>query len=193
MTNKPQSDSAEERAKFLETINANNCGEKLQLIRDSLIMTRRDLAKVMGCSEATISRIEAGKTKPTADFMNKLFGLVAIGAAKYKTLSAEERKGLAEHMAALGGAGAGLGASLSAISASGAIAGLSAAGVASGLSVIGGSIAAGAALVASIPVAAGFASFGLVKGIKAICDANKLNCTEIDGRFEIKIIRKNSE
>ncbi|WP_136077581.1 helix-turn-helix domain-containing protein [Pontiella desulfatans] len=190
MTDKPTLDSNEEKAKFLEAITADNCGEKLKLVRESLIMTRRELAKVIGCSEATISRIESKKTKPTSDFMNRLFGLVVIGHEKYKSLSKAEREGLAEQVAAMGGAGIGLGASISAISASGAVAGLSAAGVASGLATIGGSVAAGAAVIASVPVAAGFASFGLVKGIKAICEANKLNCEEVDGRFEIKLIRK---
>lgn len=190
MSEKAKLDSNVEKVTFLEAITAENCGEKLKLVRESLMMTRRDLAKTVGCSEATISRIEAKKTKPTSDFMNRLFGLVVIGQERYKSLSKEGRDKLVAQVAALGGTGIGLGAGISAISAGGAVAGLSAAGVASGLATIGGSVAAGAVLVASIPVAVGFASFGLVKGIKAICEANKLNCEEVDGRFEIKLIRK---
>lgn len=80
-------------------------------------------------------------------------------------------------------AGAGISAALSAVSASGTVVGLSAAGVASGLSAIGGTFLGGVALVASVPVAAGLASFGIVKGIKAICESNKPICKEVDGRF----------
>lgn len=44
----------------------------------------------------------------------------------------------------------------------------------------------GLAVVAAIPVAAGLAGFGLVKGIKAICEANQLSCEEIDEHWEIR-------
>ena len=43
----------------------------------------------------------------------------------------------------------------------------------------------GLAVVATIPLAAGAAGYGLVKGIKEICKANRLNCKEVDGHWEI--------
>jgi hypothetical protein len=45
----------------------------------------------------------------------------------------------------------------------------------------------GLAVVAIIPVAVGAAGYGLVKGIKAICKANKLDCNknEADKNWEI--------
>jgi hypothetical protein len=56
----------------------------------------------------------------------------------------------------------------------------------SGLAAIGGgTMLAGIGVVATIPVAAGFAGFGLVKGIKMLCEANKLDCNEVDGKWEI--------
>jgi len=180
------------KAVFLESITADNCGEKLTLIREATNMTRRELASVIGCSEATISRIEAQKTKPTKDFMSRLLALVFIGHSNYKSLNSKQKDSLLEHISATGGAGAGISAALAAVSAKGAVAGLSAAGVASGLNAIGGSILGGAALVASIPVVAGFASFGIIKGIKAICESNKLNCEEVDGRFEITLKERNA-
>ncbi len=190
MTKKMDQNFDIEKDKFLESITAENCGEKLKLIREAMLMTRRELAAVIGCSEATISRIESKKTKPTKDFMNRLLALVFIGHSKFKSLSAKERDSLLEYISATGGAGAGVSAALAAISSSGSIAGLSAVGVTSGLSAIGGTVLGGAALVASIPVAAGLASFGIAKGIKAICESNKLNCKEVDGRFEIRLIKK---
>jgi len=39
--------------------------------------------------------------------------------------------------------------------------------------------------VAVLPVAVGAAGYGVVKGIKAICEHNNLSCNEVDGRFEI--------
>lgn len=193
MSEKLDLNSDDEKKAFLETLTAENCGEKLQLIREALIMTRRDLAAAIGCSEATISRIESGKTKPTKDFLNKLLALVFIGYAKYKSLSKKEQDSVIEYISASGGAGLGIGAALAAVSAGGTVAGLSAAGVASGLAAIGGSLLGGVALVASIPVAAGLASFGVVKGIKSICDANRLSCKEVDGRFEITLINETED
>ncbi len=185
--------SSDGKTEFLDSITADNCGEKLTLIREAMLMTRRELASVMGCSEATISRIEARKTKPTKDFMNRLLALVFIGHAKFKSLNSNQKDTLLEYISATGAAGAGISAALSAVSASGTVVGLSAAGVASGLSAIGGTFLGGVALVASVPVAAGLASFGIVKGIKAICESNKLNCKEVDGRFEITLIKRDSE
>ena len=193
MDKKPDLNSPDGKTEFLESITADNCGEKLVLIREAMIMTRRDLASVIGCSEATISRIEAKKTKPTKDFMNRLLALVFIGHAKFKSLNQKQKDSLLEYISATGGAGAGISAALAAVSAGGTVAGLSAAGVASGLSAIGGTILGGAALVASIPVAAGIASFGIAKGIKAICESNKLNCKEVDGRFEITLTKEGPE
>ena len=45
---------------------------------------------------------------------------------------------------------------------------------------------AGIAVVAAIPVAVGAAGYGLVKAIKYICEANSLDCEEIDEHWEIR-------
>tara|TARA_R100000789_G_scaffold98284_1_gene101898 strand:+ start:686 stop:1288 length:603 start_codon:yes stop_codon:yes gene_type:complete len=193
VSGKPNVDSLNRKAEFLESITADNCGEKLVLIREAMFMTRRDLASVVGCSEATISRIEAKKTKPTKDFMNRLLALVFIGHSKFRSLDKKQRDNLLEFISATGVSGVGIGAALGVFSTSGSVAGLSAAGVASGLSTIGGTVLGAGALVASIPVAAGLAGFGIVKGIKAICESNKLKCQEVDGRFEITLIRKETQ
>lgn len=168
-----------------ESVTPENCHHKLKLIREISGLSRKDLASILGVSESTITRIERKKTVPTQDFMLRLAGLVAIGHAKYSTLSDDEKASLAEYLGIGGGATAGVGGAIGAVATAGSIAGLSATGITSGLAAIGGSMLGGLAVVASIPVAAGIAGFGLVKGIKAICKANNLSCKEVDGRYEI--------
>jgi transcriptional regulator with XRE-family HTH domain len=177
----------EEREKMTETITPENCGDKLILVRQVSGLSRRELAKILGCSESTIVRIERKGTLPTNDFLFRLLALVSIGHSKYSKMSAKEKEGISEVIGASGGILAGVGGAIGAISASGAVAGLSAAGITSGLAAIGGgAILGGVAVVAAIPVAVGAAGFGLVKGIKKICEANRLSCKEIDGKYEIR-------
>lgn len=179
-------DSEEQKDAMLESVTQENCGKKLHLIRDVSGMSRRDLARVLGVAESTIYRLETGKTQPTMDFMLRLSALVAIGHASFLKMSDAEKEKLSECIGTTGGIAAGLGGAIGAISASGAVAGLSAAGITSGLAAIGGTMLGGIAVVATIPLAAGFAGYGLVKGIKAICEANRLDCKEVDGHWELK-------
>jgi hypothetical protein len=44
----------------------------------------------------------------------------------------------------------------------------------------------GIAVVASIPAAAGILGYGIVKGIRKICEENELSCEEVDDRYEIR-------
>jgi DNA-binding XRE family transcriptional regulator len=181
-----------QKKQMLEPITDENCGQKLKLVRAVTGLSRRDLAKVLDVAESTIYRLELppGKkerTKPSVEFMLKLSGLVAIGYAKYSKMSPKEKEKISEYIGAGGGIAAGIGGAIGAISASGSIAGLSAAGITSGLAAIGGSMLGGLAMVATIPLAAGAAGYGLVKGIKAICKANRLNCKEVDKHWEISL------
>ncbi|MCD6304105.1 MAG: helix-turn-helix transcriptional regulator, partial [Planctomycetes bacterium] len=156
-----------------------------RLVREVSGLSRRDLAKVLGVAESTIYRLETKKTLPTTDFMLRLSALVAIGYARFSKMSEEDKEKVSEYIGAGGGIAAGIGGAIGAISASGAVAGLSAAGITSGLAALGGSMLGGIAVVAAIPVAAGFVGYGLVKGIKAICEANKLECKEVDEHWEL--------
>ncbi len=178
-------DSEEQKYAMMESITQENCGKKLHLIRDVSGMSRRDLARVIGVAESTIYRLETGKTLPTMDFMLRLSALVAIGHARFSKMSSAEKEKISEYIGTTGGIAAGVGGAIGAISASGAVAGLSAAGITSGLAAIGGTMLGGIAVVATIPLAAGFAGYGLVKGIKAICEANRLDCKEVDGHWEL--------
>ena len=178
-------ESEEQKEAMLEPVTRSNCGKKLNLVRDVSGMSRRDLASTVGVAESTIYRLETQKTLPTTDFMLRLSALVAIGHAQYAKMSESQKEKVSEYIGATGGVAAGVGGAIGAISASGTVAGISAAGITSGLAALGGTMLGGIAVVASVPVAAGFAGYGLVKGIKAICEANRLNCKEVDGHWEL--------
>lgn len=179
-------ESEEQKANMEEPITRSNCGVKLRLVREVSGMSRRDLAQAIGCSESTISRLETKKTLPTTDFTNRLKALVVIGYHKFSKMSEAEKNDIEETLGVTGGVTTGVGGSIAAVSAAGSVSGLSAAGITSGLAALGGgSMLAGIGVVAAIPAAVGLAGYGLVKGIKAICDANNLSCKEVDGRFEI--------
>jgi DNA-binding XRE family transcriptional regulator len=175
----------QQKKEMLEPITPENCGEKLKLVREVSGLSRRDLAAGIGVAESTIYRLEKKRTSPRADFMLRLSGLVAIGYAKYSKMSDAEKEQVSQYIDAAGGFAVGVGGAIGAISASGAIAGFSAAGITSGLAALGGSMLGGLAVVATIPVAAGAAGYSLVKGIKAICTANRLRCREVDDHWEI--------
>ena len=175
-----------QKKEMLEPITPENCGEKLKLIREVSGLSRRYLAEVIGVSESTIYRLEKKQTLPSVDFMLRLSGLVAIGYAKYSKMSEEDKEKLSEYIGVAGGIAAGVGGAIGAISVAGTVAGLSAAGITSGLAAIGGSMLGGLAVVATIPVAIGGVGYGLVRGIKAICKANRLDCKEVDDHWEIR-------
>jgi transcriptional regulator with XRE-family HTH domain len=168
-----------------EEITVKNSGEKLRCICKITHMSQRDLANVLGVREYTISRLMNGKSYASEEFLNRLRALQVIGIAKFKKLSKEEKSSVAEKIGAGTGIGAGVGASIAAVSAAGSVFGLSAAGIASGLAAIGGSMVGGVALVATIPVAAGLLGYGVAKGIKKICEENRLKCEDLDDRWEI--------
>jgi transcriptional regulator with XRE-family HTH domain len=176
----------QEEQEMKEDITEKNCGKKLKLIRDISGITQRDLAAILGVSESTIKRLESESTKPTKDFMLMLAALCIIGKEKYSKMSEADKEKISEIITSAGGAAVGVGASIAAISASGAVAGLSAAGITSGLAAIGGgAMLGGIAVVACVPIAAGAAGYGLVKAIKKLCEANRLDCKEVDDRYEI--------
>jgi DNA-binding XRE family transcriptional regulator len=180
-------ESTDQKTKMEELITPENCGEKLRLVREVSGLSRRELAKMLGCSESTISRLETKKTLPTIDLMNRLRALVLIGYHKFAKMSDSQKNSLSEVISSIGGVAAGIAGSIGTVSVAG-VAGLSAAGITSGLAAIGGgAMLAGVAVVAAIPCAVGLGGYGLVKGIKAICEANNLNCKDVDGRYEIVI------
>jgi transcriptional regulator with XRE-family HTH domain len=182
-------DNKETRIDWTEEVTKENCGEKLRKIRAITGMSRRDLAERLGCSIATIARIESRnentKSEPTNAFMDTLRALCIIGHERYSNMSEEERNKVLEYSTAGGGAGGGLGAAIASVSVAGSVPGLSAAGIASGLAAIGGSLLGGLAVVAALPVAGGALGFGVARAIKKLVKANKLYTKTLDNRFEI--------
>lgn len=179
--------SKKEEAEFKEPVTKGNCWAKLLLIRELLKISRREFSRIIGVSEATLRRLEEKDTKPTDEFMNRLQALCVIGAAKYGRLSDSEKEKVSEVLGATGGVIAGVGGSIAAIGAAGAVSGFSAAGITSGLAAIGGgAMLTGIGVVAAIPVATGLLGYGLIKGIKSICQANDLSCTEVAEKWEIR-------
>ena len=146
-------------------------------------ISRRELAENLGCSEATIKRLESGETVASEEMWNRCIALCILGK-KFDPGALEEMVGTGA------GVGAGLAGATSAVSAAGAVSGLSAAGMTSGLAALGlGSMATGIGIVAAIPIGLGLASFGVVKAIKAIARANKLdaNVEELDDTLEFRL------
>jgi DNA-binding transcriptional regulator YiaG len=168
-----------------EELTSKNCGKKLKIIKDVSGITTKEFAKILGVREWTLYRLEKSVTKPTQDFLNRLHALQVIGFEKFRSLSDSEKGSIAERIGTGAGIGAGVGASIMAISGAGTVSGLSAAGITSGLAALGGTMLGGIAVVACIPVAAGFIGYGVAQGIKKICEANDLTCKEVDGRWEI--------
>ncbi len=187
--------SNKQKRKMLEEeVTKANCGKKLILVRKISSISRRELAEKLAVSEATVRRIEAGISKPTDEFMNRVHALCVLGIAKFGKLSKTEKKKVSESLGAAGGIVAGVGGAIGAISASGAVAGLSAAGITSGLAALGGgAMVSGIAVVAAIPVLTGLAGYGLVKGIKKICEKNELECREVNRRWEITTTKKGAK
>ena len=185
-------ENEKQKALLEEAVTKENCGSKLRLIKDVTGMSRRGLAKTIGVSESTLRRLEIGEsgeegTEPTEDFMNQLWALSVIGIEKYRNMSNAKKEKISEAIGTTGGVVAGVGGSLAAIGAAGTVSGFSAAGITSGLAAIGGgTMLAGAGVIAAIPVAIGLLGFGLVKGIKKICEANNLSSEEINEKWEIR-------
>lgn len=174
---------------WTEKVTKDNCGEKLRQIREVTGMSRSDLAQRLGCSIATVARIESRSEKtrsmPTDAFMDTLRALCIIGHEKYSNMSEEEKNKILEYSSLGGGVGGGIGAAIGTVSAAGAVPGLSAAGITSGLAAIGGSMLSGLAIVATLPLAGGALGFGVAKGIKKLVTANKLYTKTLDDRFEL--------
>ncbi|MCY4152851.1 MAG: helix-turn-helix transcriptional regulator [Aestuariivita sp.] len=164
-------------------------GEALKFVRLEAGVGRRELAKMLGCSISTITRLENGDTQATDEMYNRLKALMIIGQNYSYDNTAEIAAGAA-------GAAGGVAGATAAVSAAGSVAGLSATGMTSGLAALGlGSMATGIGVIAAIPIAAGLASYGVIKGITSLAKANKLDCKKLDDVLEIhmKTVDANKE
>ena len=167
-------------------ITRENCGQQLIKIRELAgNLSRTGLAEVLGVSRSSIHRIEERTTLPSEEFLSRLDALQVLGASRYQELSEKEKTQYSKFFETLGmvGAAGALGAvSVGSISRAGVLIGLNAIGIAG---IVRTSIA-------PFGIGAGIA-LGVMQAFKAILDANKLYCEEVDGRWEILIKPKEKE
>lgn len=164
-------------------------GELLKNTRLEAGVSRRELAEMLGSSEATIKRLETGTTFATDEMWNRCVALCVLGQ-RYDPGSTEEA------VATGTGAAVGVAGATTAVSAAGTVTGLSAAGMTSGLAALGlGSMATGIGVVAAIPIGIGLASYGVVKALKAIARTNKLDAhvVEADDMLEVTLKPANGD
>ena len=170
-----------------EGINAENCRVLLAGYMEKKDISVSKISKAIGCSNATTARILVGETLPTIEFVKQLGILIELGYATYAKLSGSEKEKISETIGAIVGGVLGFGAITIAINASGTVAGLSAAGITSGLVAIGaGGMIGGILTLAAVPIAAGAAGYGIIKGIKYLISEEELKSDEIDKKWETR-------
>ena len=165
-----------------------NCRLLLAAFIEENDLNVRRVAKVIGCSEATLIRILAARSLPSDEMMKQVGIMMELGFVSYSKLSNTQKEHISEAIGTVGSGILGFGSITAAISSLG-ISGLSAAGITSGLatlgSVVSGGMAAGVMVAAAIPIAAGAAGYAIIKGVKYLANERQLNVTEIDERREI--------
>src|SRR5438045_3115310 len=75
-----------------EEVTKENCGKKLLLVQRLMGISRRELAKTLGVSEATVRRLESGECLATDEFLHRLHALCVIGRAKFQSLTESDRE-----------------------------------------------------------------------------------------------------
>ena len=151
-------------------------------------LTVRKVAKAITCSEATLSRLIADKTRPTSEMLRQVAIMIELGWKSYSKLSKAEKEKISEAIGTVGGGVLGFGVVTAAVSSLGAVLGLSAAGITSGLAtlgaVVGGGMAAGILVAASIPIAVGALGYGVIKSVKALIQNANLDQEHYDPFWE---------
>ncbi len=150
-------------------------------------LTTRRVAKVIGCSDATMTRLLLGTTLPSDEMMKQVGLMVGLGFDKYAALTETQKEQLAEKIGAVSSGVLGFSGITAAISALG-LPGLSAAGITSGLaalgSVVGGGMIVGVSVAAAIPLAAGALGYAIIKGVKYFAGERELDLTDVNPRWE---------
>ena len=175
----------------MNQITRDNCRSLLAAFIEENDLDVRQVAKVIGCSEATLVRILAAHSSPSDEMMKQVGIIIELGFASYSILSNTQKEHMSEAIGTVGGGILGFGSISAAISSLGAVTGLSAAGITSGLSTLGaivsGGMVGGVLVAATIPIVAGVTGYGIIKGVKYLANEWQLNVTEFDERWEISI------
>ena len=168
---------------MLKSVTRENCGRILKELRQKFgSVSVAELAKILGVSRSTVMRIEAGQTLPSDELLNRLKAIQVIGISKFRTLSEKDKARFSELIEEVGEDPEVFKKTIR----DGMVKELTPAGILAGLGTIASaSLNVSTSIVSSIPVFSSLAGYGLVKGLKAILEANNLECTENDGRWEI--------
>jgi len=172
----------------MEEMTRNNCRLLLAAFMEKNELTTRAVARAIGCSDATITRLLAAKTKPSDEMLKQVSIMIEVEFSAYEKLSDSEKEKLSEAIGVAGGGVLGFATISAAVSSLGSVAGLSAAGITSGLatlgSIVGGGMIIGVSVAAAIPLAAGAAGYAIIKAVKHLASEQQLNSTDIDLRWE---------
>lgn len=148
----------------------------------------RAAADAIGCSEVTMNRLLASKTKPSDRMLKQSAVMIEIGFDRYRKLTQAEKEKISDAIGAVSGGVLGFAAVTAAVSTLG-VAGLSAAGISSGLAalgaIVGGGMAAGVTVAAAIPIAAGALGYGIILAVKAIFEKKQLDKETYDPFWEL--------
>ena len=171
-----------------EELTPENCRLLLAAYMEKNDVDASRIAKAIGCRHASLGRILSGKSLPSDNFLAQVGILIGIGIEKYLKLSKAEKEKITEAIGAAGAGAFGFSGIAAAIGASGTTVGLSATGISSGLAAIGttvgGGMVAGVTMLAAVPLAAGAAGFGIIKGVKFFFSEAELNKLDVDDRWE---------
>ena len=164
-------------------VNRDNCGAVLKGIRKKFgSMSMAELAKTLGVSRSTIMRIEAGQTLPSEDLLNRLKAIQLIGISKFLELSDKDKEHFTLFMDGIGESADDFSKNM----ATHMVKALTPSGILAGLGTIASaSLNVSSSVVSAVPVLSSLAGYGLIKGLRAILDANHLNCIEKEGVWEI--------
>ena len=165
--------------------------------KDDLHIDR--IAKSIGCSSSTLNRVLQRKTLANDNLIKQCGILFELGIKRYQKLTDAEKEKISERIGSASGVGLGFASISAAVSSVGSV-GLSAAGITSGLSALGtytgiagiagGAMVGGVIMTAAIPIAAGAAGYGMVKGVKSIFTNIKTKDNKIDTEWEQEKLRK---
>ena len=145
-------------------------------------MSMGELSKILGVSRSTVMRIEAGQTLPSEDLLNRLKAVQLIGISKFLELSKNDKEHFKLFMDGIGEGADDFSKNMTnhmvkALTPSGILAGLG--------TIASASLNMSSSVVSAVPVFSSLAGYGLVKGLRAIIDANHLSCVEKEGVWEI--------
>jgi len=165
------------------SVTSENCGRVLKGLRQKFgSMSVAELAGTLGVSRSTVMRIEAGQTIPSDDLLNRLKALQVIGISRFRALSENDRTRFLQLLEEIGESPGMFSKAIT----KRMVKELTPAGILAGLGTIASaSLNLSTSVISSIPVLSSLAGYGLVKGLKAILDANNLSCVENEDVWEI--------